>query len=61
MRYFDTGVLLNLYLPEPRAADAVALVSARGGKPPVGQLHELEMRSALRQKAGRGDLTQGGV
>ena len=58
MRYFDTGVLLKLYLPEPRAAEAVALVNASPGKPSVSHLHELEMRSALRQKAGRGELTQ---
>jgi predicted nucleic acid-binding protein len=58
MRYFDTGVLLKLYLPEPRASEAVAFVSASPGKPPVNHLHELEMRSALRQKAGRGELTQ---
>jgi len=57
MRYFDTGVLLKLYLPEPRASE-VAFVSASPGKPPVNHLHELEMRSALRQKAGRGELTQ---
>ncbi len=44
MRYFDTGVLLKLYLPEPRAAEAVAFVNASPGKPPVSQLHELEMR-----------------
>lgn len=58
MCYFDTGVLLKLYLPEPRAAEAVSLVNAIPGKPPVNLLHELEMRSALRQKAGRGELTQ---
>ncbi len=58
MRYFDTGVLLKLYLPEPRAAEAVAFVSSSPGKPPVSQLHELEMRAALRQKAGRRELTQ---
>jgi predicted nucleic acid-binding protein len=58
MRYFDTGVLLKLYLPEPRAAEAVSFVNASPGKPPVNILHELEMRSALRQKAGRGELTQ---
>lgn len=58
MRYFDTGVLLKLYLPEPRAAEAVAFVNASPGKPPVNHLHELEMRSALRQKAGRGELTE---
>ena len=56
MRYFDTGVLLKLYLPEPRAADAVNLVNASADKPPFTLLHELEMRSALRQKAGRGEL-----
>jgi len=27
MRYFDTGALLKLYLPEPRAAEAVAHVN----------------------------------
>ena len=58
MRYFDTGVLLKLYLPEPRAAEAVAFVAASIGNPPVTHLHELEMRSALRQKVGRGELTQ---
>lgn len=58
MRYFDTGVLLKLYLPEPRAAEAVDFVRTSPGKPPVNHLHELEMRSALRQKVGRGELTQ---
>jgi predicted nucleic acid-binding protein len=58
MRYFDTGVLLKLYLPEPRAAEAVSFVNASPGKPPVNPLHELEIRSALRQKAGRGELTR---
>ena len=58
MRYFDTGVLLKLYLPESRAAEAVAFVNASPGKPAVNNLHELEMHSALRQKVGRGELTQ---
>ncbi len=58
MRYFDTGVLLKLYLPEPRAAEAMAFVNASPGRLLVNHLHELEMRSALRQKAGRGELTQ---
>jgi predicted nucleic acid-binding protein len=58
MRYFDTGVLLKLYLPEPRAAEAVTYVNDSPGKPPVNHLHELEIRSALRQKAGRGEVTQ---
>ena len=58
MRYFDTGVLLKLYLPEPRAAEAVAQVNASSNVPPITPLHELEMRSALRQKTGRGEITQ---
>ncbi len=58
MRYFDTGVLLKLYLPEPRAAEAVAFVDASTNNPPVTCLHELEMLSALRQKVGRGELMQ---
>ncbi len=58
MRYFDTGVLLKLYLPEPRAAEAATFVNDSPGTPPVNHLHELEMRSALRQKAGRGEVTQ---
>jgi predicted nucleic acid-binding protein len=57
MRYFDTGVLLKLYLPEPRAAEASAFVQSAANAVPVTPLHELEMRSALRQKVGRGELT----
>lgn len=57
MRYFDTGVLLKLYLPEPRAAEAISLVNSSGNLPPITPLHEMEMRSALRQKAGRGEIT----
>ncbi len=58
MRYFDTGVLLKLYLPEPRAVEAVAFVNASPGKPPINHLQELEIHSALRQKNVRGELTQ---
>ena len=53
MRYFDSGVLLKLYLPEPNAAQAVALVLATGCSPSLTPLHLLEMRSAIRQKQGR--------
>lgn len=57
MRYFDTGVLLKLYLPELRAAEALAHVNASPNVPPITPLHELEMRSALRQKVGRKEIT----
>jgi predicted nucleic acid-binding protein len=57
MRYFDTGVLLKLYLPEPNASQAVALVVATGAPPPLTAVHRLEMISALHQKQGRGEIS----
>lgn len=57
MRYFDSGVLLKLSLPEPNAVQAVALVQATDSSPVVTPLHVLEMRSAIRQKQGRNELT----
>ena len=38
MRYFDSGVLLKLYLSEPNSAQAVALVQEQGSpiyQPPL--------------------------
>ncbi len=38
MRYFDSGVLLKLYLSEPNSAQAVALVQGQGSpiyQPPL--------------------------
>lgn len=57
MRYFDTGVLLKLYLPETNAPQAVAFVLATGAPPPITSFHRLEMTSALRQKQGRGEIS----
>ena len=36
----------------------MAFVNASSSRPQINHLHELEIRSALRQKAGRGELTQ---
>ena len=57
MRYFDSGVLLKLYLREPNSAQAVALVGERGAGPPLTALHRLEMKAAIGQKQGRGEIT----
>ncbi len=48
MRYFDSGVLLKLYLREPNSAQAVALVQEQGGAPPLTALHRLEMKGCHR-------------
>lgn len=57
MRYFDSGVLLKLYLPEPNSAQAVALVRERGAAPPLTALHRLEMKAAIGHKHARGEIT----
>ena len=57
MRYFDSGVLLKLYLREPNSPQAVALVRERGARPPLTALHRLEMKAAIGQKLGRGEIT----
>ena len=49
---------MKLYLPEPNSARAVALIHAIGEAPVVTPLHELEMRSAVRQKVGRHEITE---
>ncbi|MEO8352655.1 MAG: type II toxin-antitoxin system VapC family toxin [Chthoniobacteraceae bacterium] len=56
MRYFDSSVLLKLYLSEPNSAQAVALVQEQGGRPPITSLHRLEIKAAIGQKYGRGEI-----
>ena len=57
MRYFDSGVLLKLYVREPNSAQAVALVHEKGAAPLLTALHRLEMKAAIGQKQGRGEIT----
>ena len=57
MRYFDSGVLLKLYLREPNSGHAVALVQEHGAAPPLTALHRLEMKAAVGQRHGRGEIT----
>ena len=56
MRYFDTGVLLKLYLPEPNSPRATELVGDSSAL--LSALHRLEMQSALGQKLGRREITE---
>lgn len=57
MRYFDSGVLVKLYCREPNSTQAIAHVF--GVPPPaiLTPLHLAEVRSAIRQKRGRDDIT----
>lgn len=55
--YFDTGVLLKAYVPEPNSRLADALILEAAPPLPFTHLHEIEMRTALRLKRGRGEIT----
>jgi predicted nucleic acid-binding protein len=55
--YFDTGVLLKVYVEEPESAIADRLVLQAEAPLPFTHLHEVELRTALRLKLGRKEIT----
>jgi predicted nucleic acid-binding protein len=57
--YFDTGVLLKSYVTEKNSAIADALILQAAAQIPFTHFHEIEMRTALRLKRGRGEITEG--
>lgn len=57
MRYFDSSVLLKLYVPEPNSESARTHVQRVGQPPVLTRLHLLEVKTAARQKLGRGELS----
>ena len=58
MRYFDTSVLIKGYLWETDSPKAVALLTSAAVPIPVTELSLLEMRSAIRQKRARKDISE---
>lgn len=58
MRYFDTSVLIKGYLWESDSPRAVALLTGAAVPIPVTELSLLEMRSAIRQKRARKDISE---
>lgn len=55
--YVDTGVLVKLYVSESNSARAIAAVTSFDTVP-FTQLHELELRNALRALEGRRTISQ---
>ncbi|MGB8356945.1 MAG: type II toxin-antitoxin system VapC family toxin [Chthoniobacteraceae bacterium] len=55
--YFDTGVLLKSYVTEKNSANADALILQAMLPIPFTHFHDIEMRTALRLKHGRGEIT----
>lgn len=57
--YFDTSLLLATYLPEPGTDAAVQILHNTPAPVPLSHLLELELRTAIRVKHGRGDVSAG--
>jgi len=55
--YFDTGVLLKSYVTEKDSAAADALILQSAAPVLFTHFHEIEMRTALRLKCGRKEIT----
>jgi predicted nucleic acid-binding protein len=55
--YFDTSILLKTYIQEPGTAEALALLRNQPPPAPFSHLLELELRTGIRLKYGRGEIT----
>ncbi len=56
-RYFDTAVLLKIYVHEENSDNAIALIRSVLPPLPFSHLHRLEMTNAIYLKAGRKEIT----
>jgi predicted nucleic acid-binding protein len=54
--YYDSGVLVKLYVREDLSDDVTRFVARRGQAVAVNRLHELEIRNALRLKRFRDEI-----
>jgi len=55
--YFDTSVLIKIYVLEANSAAAVEILRTEKSPVPFSHLIELELRTAIRLKHGRGEIT----
>ena len=54
--YYDSGVLVKLYVREDRSDEVTRFITRRGRSVAVNRLHELEIRNALRLKRYRDEI-----
>ena len=59
--YFDSAVIVKLYVPESNSQEAAGLVQKRGAKVTFSPLHENEVKNAVRMKRRRAELTEAEV
>lgn len=55
--YFDTGVLVKMYVQEENSAEALALIRKAELPLPLTHLHEIELSTAIRLKRFRNELS----
>jgi predicted nucleic acid-binding protein len=55
--YFDTSTLIKIYVREETSPAAVEILRAEKSSVPFSHLVELELRTAIRLKRGRGEIT----
>ena len=56
--YFDTSVLVKLYIPEEDSGETCALIQKRGKSIIINSMQETELKNAFTLKAFRGDISQ---
>jgi predicted nucleic acid-binding protein len=56
--YFDTGLLVKLYLVEQNSPEATTLIQSHGVPICFCGLQQTELRNALYRKCGRGEITR---
>lgn len=56
--YFDTGLLVKLYLVEQNSPEATSLIQSYGTSICFCGLQQTELRNALYRKCGRGEITK---
>jgi predicted nucleic acid-binding protein len=55
--YFDTSLLLKCYIQEPGTENALAILKKSETPFPFSHILEIELRTAIRLKHGRGEIT----
>jgi predicted nucleic acid-binding protein len=55
--YFDSAIIVKLYVPETNSIDAARLIQQHGTSVVFSQLHENEVKNAIRLKRRRAELT----
>lgn len=57
--YYDTSFVLKTYIQEANTPEALAILRANSDAIPLSHVLELELRTAMRNQHGRGEITAG--